>query len=295
MKSRIGVKKEIGMKKANFISYAATYIILFILAVIILFPILYSIAGSFKPMSEIFAKADKVFAEQPTFDNYITVFTSREIRLGRMVWNSIYYTIVTVVIMLFTSAANAYVFERGNFPFKKTIFAMFSSLMFISMGSITIYPLFDILNFIHLNKSLWGLIVIKALGIPVVNIFLIKSYIHSLPRELDDAAQIDGCSFFGIFVRIILPLLKPIMATVGILGFNASWNEYLMPAIFTLSNPEQQPLMVGITAMKSSGEAASNWTVMLAAANLSLIPTLLACVFGNRYFVSGLSAGALKG
>ena len=289
------VKKGIGMKKANFISYVFTYIILIILAAIILFPILYSIAGSFKPMSEIFTNADKIFANQPTFSNYITVFTSREIRLGRMAWNSIYYTVVTVLAMLFTSAANAYVFERGHFPLKKVLFAMFSSLMFISMGSITIYPLFDILNFIHLNKSLWGLIVIKALGLNMVNIFLVKSYIRTLPRELDEAAQIDGCSFFGIFMRIILPMLKPILATVGILGFNASWNEYLMPAIFTLSNTEQQPLMVGIQAMKSSGEAASNWTVMLAAANFSLIPTILACVFGNRYFISGLSAGALKG
>lgn len=289
------IEKKLGVRKASYISYFFTYVILFALAFIIMFPIVYSIAASFKPMSEIFSKADKVLPIEATFDNYRTVFTSREIRLGRMAWNSTYYTVVNVIIMLFVSAANAYVFERGHFPLKKTIFAVFSSLMFINMGSITIYPLFDMLNLIHLNKSLWGLIVIKALGIPVVNIFLVKSYIHTLPRELDEAAQIDGCGFFGTFIRIIFPLLKPIMATVGILSFNASWNEYLMPAIFTLSNRDQQPLMVGITAMKSSGEAASNWTVMLAAANLSLIPTLLACVFGNRYFISGLSAGAVKG
>lgn len=289
------IQNKMGVKRANFISDLLTYIILFFLAFIIMFPIIYSIAGSFKPMSEIFSNADKVLPIEATFNNYRTVFTSREIRLGRMAWNSTYYTVVNVIIMLFVSAANAYVFERGHFPFKNTIFAVFSSLMFINMGSITIYPLFDMLNLIHLNRSLWGLIVIKALSIPVVNIFLVKSYIHTLPRELDEAAQIDGCGFFGTFVRIILPLLKPILATVGILGFNASWNEYLMPAIFTLSNRDQQPLMVGITAMKSSGEAASNWTVMLAAANLSLIPTLLACLFGNKYFISGLSAGAVKG
>ena len=289
------IQKNTSVKKANRIADLFTYVILFALAYIIMFPIVYSIAASFKPMSEIFSKADKVLPVQATLDNYRTIFTSREIRLGRMAWNSTYYTVVNVIVMLFVSAANAYVFERGNFPFKKTIFTIFSSLMFINMGSITIYPLFDMLNLIHLNKSLWGLIVIKALGIPVVNIFLVKSYIHTLPRELDEAAQIDGCGFFATFIRIILPLLKPILATVGILGFNASWNEYLMPAIFTLSNRDQQPLMVGITAMKSSGEAASNWTVMLAAANFSLIPTILACVFGNRYFISGLSAGALKG
>ncbi len=286
---------KLGVKKSNTLNYIFSYMVVIILLIIVLFPIVYSLAASFKPLEEIFTEANRIFPKKATVQNYITVFTSREIDFGRMVWNSTYYTVVTVALMLFASAANAYVFERGEFPFKNMIFTVFSSLMFISMGSITIYPMFDMLNLIHLNKSLWGLIVIKALGIPIVNIFLIKSYIHTLPKELDEAAKMDGCSFFGIFCRIILPLLKPIMATVGILGFNASWNEYLLPAIFTLSNRSQQTLMVGIAAMKGSGEAASNWTVMLAAANLSLVPTLIICIFGNRYFVSGLSAGAVKG
>ena len=287
--------KKNSMRTNKIVGDILVHAILSILALIILFPIIYSIAGSFKPLDEIFADADNVFPKHATIKNYIDVISSREIQLGRMAWNSFYYTVATVAAMMLASTLNAYVFERGDFPFKKTIFVVFSSLMFISMGSITIYPLFDILNVIHLNKSLWGLIVIKALGIPIVNIVLVKSYIHTLPKELDEAAEIDGCSFYGIFWRIIFPLLTPIMATIGILGFNASWNEYLMPAIFTLSNKSQQTLMVGITAMKTSGESASNWTLMLAAANLSLIPTLLACLFGNKYFISGLSAGALKG
>ena len=151
--------------------------------------------------------------------------------------------------------------------------------------SITVYPMFEILNLIHLNKSLWGLIIIKALGIPIVNIYLVKGYIETLPREMDEAAKIDGCGFTTIFFRIILPLLKPILATIAILAFNGSWNEYLMPTIFTISNPSQQTLMVGINAMKTSGESASNWSVMLAAAMLAFIPVLIAYVIGNKHFV----------
>ena len=194
-----------------------------------------------------------------------------------------------------TSSVCAYVFERGQFFGKKVIFTMFSSLMFISLGSITVYPLFDILNVVHLNRSLWGLIVIKMLGIPIVNIYLVKSHVKTLPKELDEAAMIDGCSFVGIFFRIIAPLLKPIVATVAILSFQSSWNEYLMPTIFTLANPSQRTLMVGVVALKNSGNSASSWNLMLAGSMVALLPVLVAYAFFNRYFVSGLTAGAVKG
>lgn len=284
-----------GIKKTEKIMNLFTYLFLIALTLLVLFPLIYSAAASFKPLSELFAEADKILPVHPTLENYKTVLQSDLINFKTMTFNSVYYTVCCVAITLVASALNAYVFERGRFPGQKVIFVIFSSLMFINMGSITVYPLFDILNLIHLNKSLWGLIVIKALGIPIVNIVLIKSYITTLPREIDEAAKIDGCSFTGIFFRIILPLLKPIMATVGVLSFNASWNEYLMPTIFTISNPSQQTLMVGINAMRSSGEAASNWSVMLASAVLAVVPVLVAYVIGNKHFVKGLSAGALKG
>lgn len=286
---------KIGMKRKEKILDALAYLFLTILLLIVVFPLIYAVAASFKPMSEIFSHADKVFPIEPTLDNYRTVFTSKTIRLGRMFWNSTYYTLVCVLLTLVASALNAYVFERGNFPGRKLIFVVFSSLMFINLGSITVYPMFEILDAIHLNKSLWGLIVIKALGIPVVNIFLVKSYIATLPKELDESAKIDGCSFTGIFFRILLPLLKPVLATVSIFAFNGAWNEYLMPTIFTISLPEQQTLMVGINALKSTGDAAANWTVMLAAATFSTLPVLVAYAFANRHFVAGLTVGAVKG
>ncbi len=271
------------------------YLCLIILMSVVIFPIFYTVSASFKSSMEFFNSPEKIFPEMPTFENYVSVFTSDRIDIKTMLFNSIYYTVICVIINLIASAANAYAFERGRFPGKKLLFVVFSSLMFINMGSITVYPLFDVLNLIHLNKSLWGLIVIKMLGIPIVYIVLIKSYISTIPRELDEAAKIDGCSFFRIFWNIILPLLKPILATVGVLSFNASWNEYLMPSIFTLSNPKQQTLMVGIYALKSTGEAAANWGVMLAAAVIALIPVLVAFVIGNRYFIDGITEGAVKG
>ena len=283
------------MKKKNLRANIFDYIILSLVLIICVFPLIYTFLASFKSNAEILAQPDRLFPAVWSFENYKTAFTSSDFNVGKMLFNSAYYTIICVCFAILSSSLCAYVFERGKFFGKKVIFTMFSSLMFISLGSITVYPLFDILNIVHLNRSLWGLIVIKMLGIPIVNIYLVKSYIKTLPKELDEAAEIDGCSFTGIFFRIIAPLLKPIVATVAILAFQGSWNEYLMPTIFTIANPSQRTLMVGVVALKNSGNSAASWNLMLSGAVVALIPVLLAYSFFNRYFVSGLTAGAVKG
>ena len=132
-------------------------------------------------------------------------------------------------------------------------------------------------------------------GIKITNVFLVRGFINSLPKALDEAAAIDGCSYIGIFFRIILPLLKPIMATIGIFAFTSAWNDYLMPTLFTISTPHERTLTVGIMALKNSGNAAANWNLMLAGATIALIPILIAYAFANKHFVDGLAAGAVKG
>lgn len=283
------------MKNKKVLSTVLKYVFLAVMAFITLLPLIYAVFTSFKPMSEIFSDADRILPRHFTLSSYLTVLESNVIDFKRMTLNSVFYTVCCVAFSLAASTLNAYVFERGDFPGRKTLFVIFSSLMFINMGSITVYPMFDILNAIHLSKSLLGLIVIKMLGIPIVNIVLVKSYISTLPKELDEASKIDGCNFTQTFIKIILPLLKPVIATVAVLSFNASWNEFLMPTIFTISSPKQQTLMVGINALKSSGESASNWTVLLAASVIAVIPVLIAYIFANKYFVQGISEGAIKG
>ncbi len=283
------------MKRNNIITSIFSYAILILVLIVCIFPVVYTVLASFKTNAEILAQPDKLFPTVWSLENYKMAFDSSDFNVGRMLFNSSYYTVLCVCFSIFASTMCAYVFERGEFTGKKVIFTMFSSLMFISLGSITVYPLFDILNIIHLNKSLWGLIVVKMLGIPIVNIYLVKSYIKTLPKELDEAAMMDGCSFIGIFFKVIAPLLKPIVATVALLSFQSSWNEYLMPTIFTMSNPSQRTLMVGVVALKNSGDSAASWNLMLAGATIALVPVLAAYVFFNRYFVSGLTAGAVKG
>lgn len=283
------------MVKKKFIGNLPYYILLTVILFFTLLPIVYTVCASFKTNSEILTKPELLFPEHFTLDNYKTAWNSPSFNIGRMLWNSTYYTILCVAINLLTSSTAGYVFARGNFPGEKIWFTIFSSLMFISLGSITIYPQFEVLSIVGLSKSLWGLIVLKIFGIGIVNIYLVRSYIRTLPVALEESAYIDGCSFIRAFFSIILPLLKPIMATIGILSFQSSWNDYLMPTLFTLTRPDQRTLIVGVTALKSSSAAASSWNLMLAGSTIALIPVLAAYAFANKYFVKGLSAGAVKG
>ncbi len=284
------------MKRAEFIKKTIIYIFLCAVLFVTILPVIYTVFASFKTNSEIMTHPETLFPLEPTLDNYKAALTTGSFNIPLMFWNSTYYTVLTVIITITISSLSGYVFARGgNFPGSKVIFTVFSSLMFINMGSITIYAVFKVLDIVHLSDSLWGLIVMKVFGIGIVNIYLVRSYIRTLPYSLDEAAKIDGCSFIGIFFKIIGPLLKPIIATISILAFNSSWNDYLMPTLFTISRPEQRPLIVGIMALKNSGNAASNWNLMLAGATVALIPILIAYAFGNKYFVEGLASGAVKG
>ncbi len=281
--------------KGKKIKTTLIYAILVFFLLIAVFPIFYTITASFKGNAEILTNPGTLFPKQFSLDNYKTAWNSDDFNVKRLVWNSIYYTVIVMSCSVFKAAMSGYVFARGEFPGKKILFGAFAALLFIQLGSITVYPLFNILNAIKLNRSLFGLIVIKIFSINVTGMYLVRSFVYSLPRAMDEAAQIDGCGFAAIFFKIYLPLLKPVMATLAMLAFANSWNEYLMPTIFTLGNPSQRTLIAGVVALKSSGAAATSWNLMLAGSVIAIVPVLIAYAFGNKYFVSGLAAGAVKG
>ena len=283
------------MNKQEKIGNIFAYIVLTAVLLIAVFPLIYTISASFKTNAEILANPAAIFPSKPTLNNYIEAWNSESFDIKRMTFNSTYYTVVIVAATLLSSAIGGYVFARGEFRGKAFWLAAFSMLMFFSMGSVTIYPTLKILNFLHVPKSLPGLMLTKVFGVNIVNIYLVRSYVYSLPREVEEAAEIDGCGFAGTFFRVILPLLKPIMATIGVLAFQGSWNDYLMPMIFMLGNPAQRPLIVGVVALVKSGESAASYNLVFAGTTIALLPVLIAYAIGNKYFVSGLTAGAVKG
>lgn len=261
--------------------------------IIAIFPLLYTFLASFKSNMEILVDGASIIPKNPNMDNYRIAWGS--MNFNKYVLNSIIYSSTILVSTVAFSAMGGYVFAKGNFKGKMIIFTLFTSTMFINLGNLTIFPLLQIAKFLNLNRTLWGLIIIKIFGVQIVNMFLVRGFVLSLPNEIMEAAKIDGCSFKMTFFRIVAPLLKPIMATVAILSFQHSWNDYLLPMVFTLSNPRQMTLVAGIVALKGTGNAATSWNLMLAGSMMSIIPVLIIYSFASRYFVNSLVSGAVKG
>lgn len=271
------------------------HMILILLALVMLFPVVYTFLASFKTNMEIMANPSAVFPQNPTLDNYKELFDGTDFPFFRSLFNSIYFTVISVFITLFLSSMIGYVFARGKFKGKGLIFGVFVALMFVNLGTITMYPYFEILDLLHIGKGLPALLLIRCFGMPIANVYLVKGFIEGVPYEIDEAAKIDGCSFAKTFFTIMLPMITPILATIAILTFNGTWNEYMMPMIFTMTNPDEATLIVKVVQLKSSGAAAASWNLVLAGTSIAIIPVLIAYIVFNKYIVEGIAAGAVKG
>ena len=268
------------------------YAFLVVLLMLVAFPFAYAFICSFKNTSEILI-GTKFLPEKFMFSNYVKAWTIANFK--QYTWNSIWYTILCMIGPILTSAMGGYVFSRGNFAGKNIVFNTFLGLMFVVLGTSSLYPKLEILNILGLGATLWGSIVMHFFGVNAANTFLVRGFVNSIPKSLDEAAKIDGCGFFTTFLNIILPMLKPILATVAILAFTAAWNDYLIPMILTISTPEKQTLAVGMIALKSSSEAATAWNLILAGAMMSAVPMIIVYLAFNKYFTTGVTAGAVKG
>lgn len=274
------------------ISSTILYTGLSILFVLTLFPILYTMLSSFKTNLEVMSSGS-LLPTSFSIKNYVDAW-----KLGHFdlyTWNSIYMTFFIVVGTIVTSTMGGYVFSRGKFPGKNLIFVILVSTMFISAGTLYLYPQLIVAKLFHLNTSLWGVIIINILGFNITQLYIARKYIDTISPEIDEAAKMDGCSFFRIFWNMIFPLIKPLIATIGLLSFMNAWNDYLLPMVFTIGNPNNSPLVVGVVALKSRGETVSAWNLMLAGTTMSIIPMLVVYLFLNRFFIAGLTSGAIKG
>ncbi len=284
------------MKIRKGISLTIMYLVLIIALIFVFFPVVYMILGSFKSNMEIMTGGASLLPKTWSMDNYKTIWSaSSEFNAPKLLWNSIWYTVISVILTVFNSCLGGYVFERGHFKGQKLWFGIFSALMFVNFGSATIVPQMNIVSSIGLMGSLWGLVVVGFFGVNIVNFYLVRGFVAGLPKEMDEAAAIDGCSFFGIFIHIIAPLLKPIVATLAMLGFQGTWNSYMMPMLYTMSDPSKGTLVSALFSLKSSGNAAANWNIMLAGSVIASIPVIIIYMFGNKYFMNNLTAGAVKG
>jgi len=281
------------MEKLNkYLNYIVLYLVLILVFILVVYPLLYIFFGSFKTNSEILTGGVKLLPNKFISDNYKQAW--KLANFDTYTLNSLYMTFFIIIGVLLNSTMGGYVFARGKFPGKNLLFLIFTSSMFIALGSMILYPQVMIAKFFHINKGLLGVIIIRIFSLNVANLYIVRSFMMSVPKELDEAATIDGCSFFRIYWNIVLPLLKPIIATIGLITFKQAWNDYLLPLVFTLSDKKQWPLVVGVVSLRSTGEAASSWNLMLAGTMISIIPMLVVYLILNQYFISGLTSGAVK-
>lgn len=267
------------------------YIVLIIISILTLFPVVYSILGSFKDNMELMTSSHMI-PDKWTASNYSTAWEM--VDFSRYTINSIIISASVVAGAIITSTMSAYVLSRKAFPGKRFLRMLYISSMFISLGAATLYPIFKMVVDLKMNNSYLGVILV-LIGAQVVNIMLVEGYLSGISKELDEAAIIDGCGFFRVYWNIILPLIKPIIAVVGIFSFRGAWNAYLVPMVLTMGNKNVTPLAVAVIQMKSSGEMAASWSILLAGSSISIIPIIIVYGMFNKYFVSGLTSGAVKG
>lgn len=274
--------------------YLLVYAFLLVMVFVAIFPVLFILLSSFKTNMEINLGGTKLLPAVWQFKNYSDAW--RLANFSRYTWNSVYMCAFIVGGAIIASTIQGYVFSRGTSRITKFIYRMVLASLFISVGSMSLLPQLQITQFLGIDRSLWGVIIIYVFGLNVTQVFLSTSYFNQIPKEIDEAARIDGCSFFRIYRSILLPLTKPLIATIGLITFRASWSEYLMPMIFTLGAPDKWPLVVGVVSLRDmGGESAAATHLMLAGISISIVPMMVVYLILNRFFITGLTEGSIKG
>jgi len=252
------------------------------------YPFLWMVSASLKDPLEVFASGLELIPESAIWENYSRAWN--EAQFGKYLLNTLIITAWTVVLVVVRCAMAGYVLGRKNFYGKKIVLGVLIATLFVPTGY-TIIPVVDITQKLGLLNSLTGVVIALSGSAHVAAILLYAGYFRGLPRELEEAAVVDGAGFFSVFFRVMMPLANPVTATVTLLTFMATWNAFFLPLVFTFSRPDLRTLSVGMLAFV--GENSIDWSGMAAGAVISLLPIVLLFMFLQRYFVEGI-AGAVK-
>lgn len=273
----------------KFVGRGTWIVILILLSLLSLVPFLWMISTSLKTRAEVFTYPPVFIPEIPQWDNYLQVFQA--FPFARYALNTALVTVTVTIFQTLTSAMAAYAFARLVFPGRDRLFLLYLGTMMIP-GVVTLIPSYILMTdkFLGWIDSFAALIVPFSLG-SAFNTFLIRQFFLSLPRELEDAALIDGASPLQIFFTITLPLSKSILAIVSIFVFMGTWNSFLWPLLM-MSSPEKQVLTVGLAAMQ--GRWNTRWPELMAGTLMSTAPIMLLLIIFQRYVEEGLSFTGLK-
>ena len=271
------------------VSKVFIYILIGVGAIVMVLPFAWMVSTSLVEKAYYFEYPPELIPENPTFNDYIKAWTTGKFQLFFL--NSLIVTVVSVIFVILFSAMMAYAFARLEFPGKEWVFY---TIIFVLMvpNMVGIIPQFLLAKTLNLRNSLWGLILFYVSGSIPFNAFLLRGFFETLPHELEDAILIDGGNYLTIFLRMIIPLSTPALATVSIFSFLGYWDEYIL-ALTLIDDVGKRTLPVAIATYH--GQHGTDWGLVFAASIIAIAPIITMFVLLQRYFVGGLTQGAFKG
>lgn len=252
------------------------------------YPVLWMVLHSFKTKFEMYSNVWGL-PQQLYFENYVQAW--RIARFGTYILNSVVVSLGTVAVVLVAASLAAYAFSKFAFAGNRALFYLFVFTLIVP-HQVTIIPLYAVVVGLGLSNTYLALILPYAAGGLPLSIFLLRAFFDSVPREIEEAARVDGCSDLAAFLRVVLPVSGPGLATVTILQFLGAWNEFLLALIF-IRNASLRTIPLGLQAFFF--EYAVEWGYLFAALSMATVPMVIVYVLMQRQFIQGLTAGAVKG
>ncbi|MCG3083856.1 carbohydrate ABC transporter permease [Anoxybacillus sp. LAT_35] len=261
---------------------ALLYTILVLYAIVTMIPFLWALSSSFKTLEEIVSGSISFIPKDFTLDNYKQIFIEQEL-FPRWFMNSVIIAVTVTMLNLIFNSMAGYALARLHFRGKQTIFMIILAVLMIP-AQVTMIPNYLILKQLGWLNSYQGMIVPAMIN--ATFIFMMRQFFINFPKELEEAAALDGLSRIGTFFRIVLPLARPALAAQAIFVFMGSWNDFMRPLII-LSDPQLFTLPLGLNSFK--GQYISYWNYIMAASMVFTMPVLVIYAFFNRYFIKGIS------
>ncbi|MCZ8519824.1 MULTISPECIES: carbohydrate ABC transporter permease [Paenibacillus] len=280
------------MKPAyNPLSRTFIYAVLLLWSVSVLYPLLWTLLDALKNNDQFFRNAPWALPQFPLlWSNFSYVWD--KYNFDAYFFNSIIVTLGGTFLGLLLAAMTAYVIARYPFKGSNALYLLYLASMMIPFN-LALIPLFFLMNRLNLINTHLGLVLVYASSVLAFGIFVLVGFYKSLPKELDEAAQIDGASEYGVFFRVMLPLSQPGLVTVAIVNILNIWNEYVIGTIL-VNDPEKYTLPVGIAVMQAEMQYRTEWGPLFAALLITIIPVLVVYIFFQRQIASGVTAGAVK-
>jgi multiple sugar transport system permease protein len=277
------VKARVKTRFRNFF----IYFLMSLVSITMIIPFIWMLSGSLKTEATLFQLPIKLIPENPRWSNYVEVWT--RVPYALFYFNTAKIAVLSTLGQLLVCSLGAYALSRIQFPHRDKIFLVFLATLMIPSQVIMI-PQYQLMSTFRLLNKHASLILLRLFS--PFGLFMLRQFFFSIPMELSESAKIDGCNDFGIYRRIILPLSKPAIATLTVFTFMGSWNDFMGPLIY-LNDNKLYTLQIGVRYFQQL--YGTEYTLIMAATTLSLIPVIILYLIAQRYFIEGIATAGLKG